>query len=63
MGQQKIILAQISEQKIFSNDMHNWYKLAEKKRGFVKLLVSMYMQLKFKFILTYTCYNKAAIDN
>jgi hypothetical protein len=47
-------------------NLHNWYKSAERKisqknpRIYVKLLLAMWLQLKFELILTYT---KAAMDN
>ena len=69
VGHPKIISNQISEQKILmwflSHNIPKRNKLAEKisqkkNRIYVKLLIAMYLQLKFEFILI--C-NKAEIDN
>ena len=50
---------------VFSHNMHIWYNLAEnnvteKIEKYVKLLIAVYLELKFDFILI--C-NKATIDN
>ena len=68
VGDPKIILTRISEQKILmwflSHNIPKWNKLAEKisqkNPEYVKLLIAMYLQLKFELILIYT---KAAMDN
>ena len=69
VGHPKIISTQISEQKILlwflSHNISKRNKLAEKNltekpRIYVKLLIAMFLQLKFEFILI--C-NKADIDN
>ena len=68
VGHPKIVSTQISEQMILmwylSHNIPKRNKLAEtisqKPRIYVKLLIVMYLQLKFEFILIY---NKAAMDN